>query len=151
MAATLNLKPVHHIRLTVTDVNKSRWFYTEVLGFDVAMDGPPAADHPHYEMAVENLQGGVVLATSGMLLGLRPADDSHRTSGDRFDPFRIGLDHVSFQVGDREELVTAAAVLDKHDVPHGEVTDLPVFGISVLALHDPDGIQLELAAPLAST
>jgi Glyoxalase/Bleomycin resistance protein/Dioxygenase superfamily len=40
MAVPLSLGPVHHIRLTVTDVERSRAFYTELLGFQIAMDAP---------------------------------------------------------------------------------------------------------------
>jgi glyoxylase I family protein len=33
-------------------------------------------------------------------------------------------------------------------VTHGEITRLPSFGIDVLSFEDPDGIQLELTAPV---
>lgn len=149
MASSLKLEPVHHIRLTVSDVERSRVFYTEVLGFEVAVAGPPPADDPDYEVFVENLQGGIVLTgAGGMLLGLRPADEERRSTKDRFDPFRVGLDHLSFTVADRASLAAAAAKLDEHGIPHDVVKDLPIFGISVLSLEDPDGIQLELTAPL---
>lgn len=148
MASSLNLEPVHHIRLTVTDVERSRLFYTEVLGFEVALAGPPPADDPDHELLVDSLQGGIVLTGAGMLLGLRPADEDRRSTKDRFDPFRVGLDHMSFVVADRAALESAAATLDEHGIPHGVVTDLPPLGLSVLSLEDPDGIQLELTAPL---
>ena len=32
---------------------------------------------------------------------------------------------------------------------HGAITRLPSFGIDVLPFNDPDGIQLELTAPVA--
>src|SRR5829696_4953037 len=35
MAVPLSLGPVHHLRLTVTDVERSRAFYTELLGFQI--------------------------------------------------------------------------------------------------------------------
>ena len=35
-------------------------------------------------------------------------------------------------------------------VEHGEITRLPSFGIDVLSFEDPDGIQLELTAPVTS-
>ena len=41
MTIPLTLGPVHHLRLTVTDVERSRVFYTELLGFQTAMDSPP--------------------------------------------------------------------------------------------------------------
>jgi glyoxylase I family protein len=37
---------------------------------------------------------------------------------------------------------------DEHGVRHGEITRLPSFGIDVLPFEDPDGIQLELTAPV---
>ena len=40
----LNLGPVHHIRLTVNDVERSKAFYTDVLGLQVAMDTLPPED-----------------------------------------------------------------------------------------------------------
>jgi hypothetical protein len=46
MAVPLSLGPVHHPRLTVTDVQRSRAFYTELLGFQIAVDAPPPADDP---------------------------------------------------------------------------------------------------------
>ncbi len=44
MTNQIKVGPVHHLRLTVTDVNRSREFYTGVLGFEVAMAEPPPAD-----------------------------------------------------------------------------------------------------------
>jgi catechol 2,3-dioxygenase-like lactoylglutathione lyase family enzyme len=46
MAVPLSLGPVHHLRLTVTDVDRSQAFSTDLLGFQIAMDAPPSADHP---------------------------------------------------------------------------------------------------------
>ena len=31
---------------------------------------------------------------------------------------------------------------------HAEITTLPSFGIDVLSFQDPDGVQLELTAPM---
>ena len=42
--APLTLGTFHHIRLTVTDLERSKAFYTEVLGFQVAMDTLPPED-----------------------------------------------------------------------------------------------------------
>jgi catechol-2,3-dioxygenase len=68
--------------------------------------------------------------------------------GDRFDPDRVGLDHLSFSVASRADLEQAVRLLDEHGVPHGSITRLPSFGIDVLPFEDPDGIQLELTAPV---
>ena len=82
-----------------------------------------------------------------LLMGLRPM----APSGDRFDPDRVGLDHLSFGVPSRDDLEQAILLFDEHGVPHGEITTLAGFGIDVLPFEDPDGVQLELTAPAAQS
>src|SRR6266540_6327770 len=146
MAVPLSLGPVHHLRLTVTDVERSREFYTELLGFQIAMDAPPLADDPHHDLVVQSLQLGIVMVNGDLLLGLRPVDSAR--AGDHFDPFRCGLDHLSFSVPGRTDLEVAVRAFEERGVEHGAITDLPPFGIAVLSFKDPDGLALELAAPL---
>ncbi len=135
---------IHHLRLTVTDVQRSREFYTHLLGFEVAVESPPPAD-PAAAEAFRVLFGGVVMIRGNLIMGLRPM----APAADRFDPDRVGLDHLSFGVARREDLDEAARLFDEHGVTHGEITRLPSFGIDVLSFEDPDGIQLELTAPVA--
>lgn len=133
MADRIATGPVHHLRLTVSDVDRSRRFYTEILDFEHVADLP----------------SGVFLTNGAIGLGIGPFPEPGRTpENDRFDEARIGLDHLSFQVEDRAALERAAAALDEHGVPHGEVTVLDAFGLIILAFRDPDNIQLELTAPL---
>ena len=146
MAVPISLGPVHHLRLTVTDVQRSRAFYTELLGFQIAMDTPPPPGDPHHDLTADLLQGGIVMVNGDLLLGLRPVDAER--AGDRFDPFRCGLDHLSFSVADRAELEAAARTFAERGVEHSDITDLPPFGIAVLPFKDPDGMALELTAPL---
>lgn len=144
----LALGPVHHIRLTVTDVERSKAFYTQVLGFEVAMDSLPPEDDEFYGVLAENLQGGVVLMNAGAFIGLRPADPERQQGKDQFDPFRVGLDHLSFSVENRGQLEEVVRGLDEAGVPHSEIYELAPFGIALLPFKDPDGIQLEICAPL---
>jgi glyoxylase I family protein len=146
MTIPLTLGPVHHLRLTVTDVERSRAFYTELLGFQTAMDTPPPVADPHHDLTLDLLQGGIVLANGDLLLGLRPVDAERAT--DRFDPFRCGLDHLSFSVAGRADLEAAVRAFQERGVEHSTITDLPPFGIAVLPFKDPDGLALELTAPL---
>jgi glyoxylase I family protein len=144
MSSPIRVGVPHHVRLTVTDVARSRAFYTQVLGFDVALDRPPD-DDPDGVVA-DTLQGGVVLTNAGVLIGLRPVDAAH--AGDRFDPFRVGLDHLSFAVDSRADLDRAVELLDAHGVAHGPIREMPAMGMAFLAAFDPDGIALELTAQL---
>ena len=124
---------VHHVTLTVSDVNRSADFYNAQLGFQtvVAFDSK------------------IALSNGSLLLVLAPpSDPAQATTHDRFNENRIGLDHMSFSVGDRTELEKAAHRLDAADVERGEIRDLgPAFGIYVMAMRDPDNIQIELTAP----
>lgn len=132
MAASIQTGPAHHLALTVTDPARSRAFY-ELLGFQVAVEFPT----------------GVLMSNGSVLLGLRTAPDlSLAQPDDRFSPHRIGLDHLALSVGSRAEIEAAARLCSERGVTHGEVTDLGEgFGILVLMLEDPDGIQIELSAP----
>jgi len=135
---------IHHVRLTVTDIARSKAFYRSLLGADPAIDFSDQAGRPGVAEDPERFYGGCVFALGDQLLGLRPV----AVSGDRFESRRVGLDHLSLAVGSREELGAAAARLDAAGVAHGEVTDLPDAGMSILSLQDPDDINLELSAPI---
>lgn len=131
MASSITTGAVHHLRLTVTDVHRAREFYMGLLGFQVAGELPPAI---------------VLLSNGSMILVLSPAPE-RPISGDQFDPNRVGLDHLSFQVAHRDALDQAIRVLDERGIQHGDIGHYPDLGISVLPFRDPDGIQLELTAP----
>jgi catechol 2,3-dioxygenase-like lactoylglutathione lyase family enzyme len=135
--------------MTVTDVERSKAFYTGVLGFEVAVDGPPPPDDEFHDEMVDSLQDGVILMHQGMFFGLRPADADRAATGDQFDPFRVGLDHISFGVPTRADLDRAIELLDERGVAHGPIRDLTMIGLSFLAFFDPDGIALELSAPIS--
>ena len=53
-----------------------------MLGFEVAMDGLPPEDDPHYDALAYNLQGGVVLMNAGTFIGLRATDAARREAKD---------------------------------------------------------------------
>jgi glyoxylase I family protein len=142
--ALIDTTGVHHIRLTVTDLARSRTFYRDVLGFEVAAESPGSPDDPAVRTDPDQLYGGVVFMIDGMLFGLRPVADRD----DCFDSERVGLDHLSFSVSSRDQLVQARDRLDEHGVEHGDVKDLPAFGIAILSFSDPDGVHLELTAAL---
>lgn len=144
----LALGPVHHIRLSVNDLERSKAFYTEMLGFAVAMDTLPPEDDQYHALLAENLQGGVVLMNAGTFIGLRPTDPARREAKDPFDPFRVGLDHLSFHVESRAVLEEAQGRLAEWGVPHSGIVELPPFGIALLPFKDPDGIQLEICSPM---
>jgi glyoxylase I family protein len=134
---------LHHLALTVTDVDASVRWYEDVFGIRFRMDVP----HP----------GGV-----GKLL----ADDDrqlmivlhrHDTgTGSMFGETVTGLDHAGFMVSSRSDLEAWQAHLNAKGVVSADIADKPLtqspiadeLYASVLVFRDPDNIQLELFAPL---
>ena len=92
----------------------------------------------------DRVYGGCSFTVGRQVLGLRPVAPAE----DRFDADRVGLDHLALTVGSRDDLEAAAQRLAAAGVEHGEVRDLPAFGVTILSVQDPDGINLELSAPL---
>jgi len=134
----INTTSIAHIRLTVTDITRSRAFYDSVFGWPVALEVPEDADAETREQ-LRFLFGGVIYHTGTILLGLRPV------ATDRFDEDRTGLDHLAFRLGSKDELVSAAAHLDALKIAHEPVKDIgPSY---ILEFRDPDNIALELTAP----
>jgi glyoxylase I family protein len=134
----ISANSVSHIRLTVTDISRSRQFYESVFGWPVAVELPADADDATRER-MSFLFGGVLYDIGDVLIGLRPVAD------DRFDEDRVGLDHLSLEVASRAELESAAAHLDELGVAHGPIKEIG-HGV-ILEFRDPDNIALELIAP----
>ena len=65
---------IAHVRLTVTDIERSRQFYESVFGWPVLIEVPESADAATRE-ALSFLFGGVIYDLGGMLVGLRPVAD----------------------------------------------------------------------------
>ncbi|KZS54394.1 VOC family protein [Mycobacterium ostraviense] len=129
---------IAHVRLTVTDIERSRRFYESVFGWPVLIEVPDNADDATRRQ-LGFLFGGVIYDLGGALLGLRPVAD------DRFDEDRTGLDHIAFRVGSRAELDSAATHLDDLGIRHEPIKDIgPAY---ILEFRDPDNIALELTAP----
>lgn len=126
MAIDLRTPGVHHIALRCTDFERSKRFYTDTLGFPIAADLP-----------------GLVLFMAGnVAIGVRAPDEA-TAADDRFDPFRVGLDHVALACEDEAELDRVAAALEEAGIwTTGAKTD-ETLGKRYLAFKDPDGIKWE--------
>ena len=135
----LNTGPIQHLVLTVSDLQRSRRFYTEVLHFEVAAEIPRA--------------NRIMMSNGTLILGIGlPFDPSQTPTFDRFSEHRMGLDHLSIAVENRAEMEKALAIFEEHQVPHGEIEDLSPLGFPrlVLAFRDPDNIQLELTTAISA-
>jgi glyoxylase I family protein len=120
---------LHHISLTVSDLERSVPWYRETLGLGVV------GDQQHAEGRT------VVLApSSGAFVILLQEHKAHE--GATFSEHRPGLDHLSFRVDDVEALEHWRARFDELGVGH-QALRKEDFG-AVLIFRDPDRIQLEL-------
>lgn len=132
-----------HVRITVTDIARSKAFYDQVFGWPTAIDQSASADEPGVNEDPVQFYGGTVYQTpQGALFGLRPVGSGG------FDADRPGLDHVSFAVSSRAALDGALAALEEAGIPHGEIIELTDAGMAILSFQDPDDINVELTAML---
>ena len=132
-----------HVRLTVTDIQRSKTFYDQVFGWPAAVDFSGSVGEPGVRESAEQFYGGTIYQTpQGTLFGLRPV------GSDSFDPDRTGLDHVSFAVASRSDLEQAHRALTDAGVACGDIIDFTDAGMAILSFQDPDDINIELTAPL---
>jgi glyoxylase I family protein len=133
---------LHHIAVTVTDLEASAAWYQEVFGISFLMDVPH--------------EGGVgrILAdeAKSLMIVLHRHDAN---DGGLFSETTNGLDHVGFHVPTRADVEAWQAHLEQLGVVRADPADKPLtqspiadepYG-SVLVFRDPDNIQLELFSP----
>lgn len=126
---------ISHVAVTVTDLERSTRWYSELFASAPALDEDEQVGGFHHT---------VFLLPGGQLFGLH----THPQGGDeRFDEHRAGLDHVAFNCRDRSELQSWVAHLDEAGIEHGGIKDAH-YGSGV-SFRDPDGIALEFFAPPA--
>jgi glyoxylase I family protein len=122
---------VHHISLTVRDLARSKAWYRDLLGLTDLFEGDD--DDVSYATLVH--------PSSQFVLGLR---EYRKGSGDQFDEFRTGMDHLAFAVSSPVELTAWVSRLQELGIQHSPIAETPVG--QVLTLRDPDNIQLEFFA-----
>lgn len=130
------LRSVHHLALTVTDVDRSVPWYARVLELE---------EFTRRDDEETGLRK-VVLRSPGeefAVVLVQHADTGRRS----FDERRTGLDHVAFKVSSHAELAEWEDRLDEYGVHFTRTTpSRTLVGSSVIVFRDPDGIQLEVWA-----
>ena len=118
---------LNHIIMTIKDVEVSKAFYGDLLGFEI-----------------QDLADGFFFVTGGVSIFFFPS--SHPLPDDRFSEFRIGLDHLSFNAPSEAALQSLAAKLQSAGLETKGVETYHT-GNRYVAFRDPDNIQLEYWLP----
>jgi glyoxylase I family protein len=130
------LKSVHHVALTVTDVDRSVPWYLRVLELE---------EFTRRDDLATGLRKVVLRsprAAFAVVLVQHP--DTGRRA---FDERRTGLDHVAFKVSSRAALAEWEGRLDEYGVSYTPAApSRTLSGSMVVVFRDPDGIQLEIWA-----
>ncbi|QPZ38018.1 VOC family protein [Paramicrobacterium chengjingii] len=124
--STPAISSIHHVTLSVSDLDTSIAWYCDVLGFEVIT----RVEHNGLDKAILHI---------GSILVTFVAHGDLAEPG-AFSERRIGLDHLSFGV-DAEAIDAWADQLEAHGVTWSPIVD----GLSgrVLSFRDPDNIALE--------
>lgn len=117
---------VHHIAIRVTDMNRSKKFYIDKLGFKAVLDQP--------ELLIF-FAGNTAIAIKG--------PEGKVAGNDQFNPFRVGLDHIALGCDNREELDRVASALDTHSIENTGIKLDPTLQKDYVAFKDPDRISWE--------
>jgi glyoxylase I family protein len=130
------LRSVHHLALTVTDVDRSVPWYARVLELE---------EFTRRDDTDTGLRKVVLRSPSEefAVVLVQHADTGRRT----FDERRTGLDHVAFKVSSHAELAEWEDRLDEYGVNYTRATpSRTLVGSTAIVFRDPDGIQLEIWA-----
>jgi glyoxylase I family protein len=122
---------VHHVTLTVTDVDSSAQWYQRLLG--------PATVVERRGPSWRRIR---LQWPWGLVIGVTCHDSTMESS---FDCTRVGLDHLGLACADEAEVRWWLAHVDELGVEHGPL-ETPSYGWAVTA-RDPDGIAIEFFSP----
>jgi catechol 2,3-dioxygenase-like lactoylglutathione lyase family enzyme len=123
---------VHHLTLTVSDVDRSATWYQSLIG--------PAEAIRRTGPGWQRIR---MQWSSGLVIGVTAHDTT--PAGDAFDHGRVGLDHVGLSCRNEAEVRLWARRLDEIGAIRGPVEDVP-YGWAVTG-RDTDSIPVEFFAP----
>ena len=118
----------HHVKLPVSDIERSREWYERVLGLTVDIE----------------------FVEDGTVQGLALADAGTVSIALRVDPARAaamsGFDAMALAVPTRADIARWQRRLDELGEPHAGIVTGHRGGSVLVGLHDPDGLEIRLYA-----
>jgi catechol 2,3-dioxygenase-like lactoylglutathione lyase family enzyme len=136
---------IAHIGICVSDLERSRRFYRDALGFkEVAKlqtSSPPT--HKLLQMADVDLHA-LFLERDGLRIELLYYPRPGASAGERPRPMnQLGLTHMAIRVDDLDATIAALRRAGAGFI-EGTVIDNPEFQARAAMVLDPDGMRLEL-------
>jgi glyoxylase I family protein len=125
----MKIRRIHHIAIIGTDYERSKEFYTGVLGFELVSEV--------FRADRESWMGKLALNGEYIVELFSFPDPAVRPAW----PEATGLRHLAFEVDDVEETL---AELDRGGVRHEELRVDPHTDKRMAFFFDPDGLPLEL-------
>ena len=125
----MKLNRIHHIAVICSDYEKSKLFYTEVLGLNVESE--------HYRKERDSYKADCSLNGEYVVELFSFPNPPGRPS----HPEAAGLRHLAFEV---ENLNEAIAELDAKGIPHEQVRIDEYTEKRFMFFSDPDGLPIEL-------
>ena len=129
----VKLDRIGHVNLTVWDVERSKEFYSKLLGFEVVEQDPMHRSGQGVHMALPH---------DGHTLDIGPVTDRENPGSPPRRRERIGVMHVAFKVASYEDLQEAYRTLVASGIEIDRMTD-HVTQRSIY-FQDPDGNGLEI-------
>lgn len=127
MSIQIKTPGIHHVALRCRDMNRSKQFYRDVLGFDILLDTPHL-----FGMMIGSVFVGFMQAA--------PEEGGEAV----FNPFHIGMDHLAMACEEEAELHRVAKALTEAGVENTGVKRDATLNKDYVAFKDPDRIQWEL-------
>lgn len=125
---SMNLKKIHHVAIIVSDYEKARNFYVDILGFKIIRENY-RAERGDYKLD---------LAMDGCELEIFSGRDNPPRAS---YPEACGLRHLAFQVEDMDAVIRE---LNSRGVDTETVRRDGFTGKRMTFFRDPDGLPLEL-------
>ena len=122
MAINLKTPGIHHINIRSSNLSVSRKFYSDVLGFPIALENDELFAFP----------------VGNVFIVFKEAADNAQ-----FNPFTIGTDHIAIACESEEELNRVASELSDANIENTGVKLDSTLQKSYVAFKDPDRIQWE--------
>lgn len=126
---TLQLKHIHHAAIICSDYERSKYFYTTILGLRIIAE--------NYRRERSSYKLDLAVGANSQIELFSFPDPPKRVSG----PEACGLRHLAFQVNDIEKQI---ALLENAGITIESLRVDEFTGKKFVFFFDPDGLPLEL-------